>query len=65
MISTSRKLHHAFRNEWTLDAAGSLALTMPSCERDAIFHTSPFVLLAFSIEVGISKTKISLETEWI
>ncbi len=61
MIWTSRNLSHELLNGWTLEAAGTLALSIPSYERDAIFRASPSVLSAFSMQIGTPETQLSLE----
>ena len=61
MIWTSRTLSHALRNGWMLEAEGTLALSLPSYDSDAIFQASPSVLSAFSMHVGTPETHLSLE----
>ncbi len=60
MTWISREMHHVLRNGWTLEVAGTLALGISSCERDAIFQASPSVLSALSIEVGTLGAHFSL-----
>ena len=61
MIWTSHSLSQDLRDGWTLEAAGTLTLSIPSYERDAIFQASPSVLSAFSMKVGTPQTQLSLE----
>ncbi len=61
MIWTSHNLSQDLPNGWTLEAAGTLALSIPAYERDAIFQASPSVLSAFSMQVGTPETQLAVE----
>ena len=61
MIWTSRSLSQDLPNGWALEAAGTLVLSIPSYERDAIFQASPSVLSALSTQVGTPETHHSFE----
>lgn len=61
MIWTSRTLEHEFGNGWKLDATGTLAVSRPRYEKDAIFQASPSVFSALAMRVGTENTGITVE----
>ncbi len=61
MIWTSRAFDRELGDGWTLNAKGTLAVSQPQYENDAIFQASPSVLSALSVRVGIKGTWLSVE----
>ena len=61
MIWSSRTFRHTLADGWKLDAVGTLALSMPQYDRDAIFRASPSILSAVSMRVGTESTGMVIE----
>ncbi len=61
MIWASHSRSQDLPNGWALEAAGTLAFSIPAYERDAIFQASPSVLSSFSMQVGTPGTHLSVE----
>ena len=60
MVWTSHSLQQDLGDGWKLETTGTLALSIPSYERDAIFQASPSVLSAFSMRVGTRDTQFTV-----
>ena len=52
MIWTSRAFERDLGEGWTLNAKGTMAVSLPQYERDAIFSASPSVMSAMSVRIG-------------
>ena len=61
MVWSSRTFRHRLDDGWTLDAVGTLALSMPQYDRDAIFRASPSILSAVSMRLGTESTGLVIE----
>ena len=60
MVWTSHALEHDLGNGWRLDATGTLAISLPDYEKDAIFEASSSMLSALSLRVGTQNTGLTL-----
>lgn len=60
-IWTSRTLKHTLENGWGLDATGTLAISAPHYEKDAIFQASPVALSALAVRIGTAQTGLTVE----
>ena len=58
---TSRGFTHEFGAGWKLKATGTVALSLPQYEKDAMFRATPSMLSAMSMRVGIETTGIVVE----
>ena len=56
MIWTSRAFERELGDGWTLNAKGTLAVSLPQYEHDAIFSASPSVMSAMSMRIGTGST---------
>ena len=61
MVWTSHALEHDLGNGWRLDATGTLAMSLPDYEKDAIFEASSSMLSALSVRVGTQNTGLTVE----
>ena len=61
MIWSSHTIRHSFAGGLKLDAVGTLALSMPQYDRDAIFRATPSILSAVSMRVGTESTGVVIE----
>ena len=61
MIWTSRAFERELGDGLTLNATGTLALTLPRYEDDAMFSASPSVMSAMSMRIGTESTGLSVE----
>lgn len=61
MIWSSHTIRHSFVGGLKLDAVGTLALSMPQYDRDAIFRASPSILSAISMRLGTESTGLVIE----
>ncbi len=61
MLWTSRGVQRELGKGWELEAMGTLALGMPSYEKDAIFQASPSVLSALSVRLGKGGSRFTVE----
>ncbi len=58
---TSRAFTHDFGAGWTLNATGTVALSLPQYGKDAMFRATPSMLSAMSMRVGTETTGIVVE----
>ena len=58
---TSRAFTHDFGAGWTLNASGTVALSLPQYGKDAMFRATPSMLSAMSMRVGTETTGIVVE----
>ena len=61
MIWTSRAFERELGEGWTLNAKGTLAVSLPQYEHDAIFSASPSVMSAMSMRIGTGSTGLTVE----
>ncbi len=61
MVWASSTLGHDFASGLRLDAMGTLALSLPRYEKDAIFRASPSILSTMSLRVGTPQTGVVIE----
>ena len=61
MMWASRALQHKLGDGWMFDTTGTLAVSLPYYENDAIFQASPSVLSALSMRVGTDHTALTIE----
>ena len=61
MIWTSRAFERELGEGLTLNAKGTLAVSLPQYEHDAIFSASPSVMSAMSMRIGTGSTGITVE----
>ncbi len=61
MIWTARAFERALGEGWTLSAGGTLALSVPQYEDDAIFSASPSLMSAASVRIGTGRTGLTVE----
>ena len=61
MIWASRTFEHELGNGWRLDAVGTLAISRPHYEKDAIFQASPSVFSALAMRIGTENTGLTVE----
>ena len=61
MVWASRSFEYQLEDDWKLGAAGTLAVSLPYYERNAIFQASPSLLSALSMRVGTESTGLSVE----
>ena len=61
MIWTTRALDRDLGDGWTLNAAGTLAMSLPQYETDAIFSASASVMSAMSMRIGTASTGLTVE----
>ena len=60
MVWTSHAVQHELGGGWTLDATGTLAISLPDYEKNAIFEASSSMLSALSIRVGTQNTGLTV-----
>ena len=61
MIWTSRAFQHNLDGGWRLNVMGTLAVSAPQYEKDAIFQASPSVLSAMSMRFGTDSWGLAVE----
>ena len=61
MIWSSRSVRQEIGKDWSIEATGTLALSGPYYEENAIFEASPSMLSAASVRVGTRATGLTLE----
>lgn len=61
MLWTSRGFKRKFGYGWKLKATGTLALSLPQYEKDAMFRAKPSLLSAMSMRIGTRSTGFVLE----
>ena len=61
MIWTSRAFERELGEGWTLNAKGTLAVSLPQYEHDAIFSASPSVMSVMSMRIGTGSTGLTVE----
>ena len=60
MVWSSHAFEHKFQNGWNLNATGTLALSLPDYQNNAIFEASSSVLSALSIRLGTQRTGFTI-----
>ena len=60
MVWTSHAFKHELGGGWKLDATGTLAMSLPDYEKDAIFEASSSLLSALSVRVGTQNTGLTV-----
>ena len=58
---TSRGFTHEFGDGWKLNTTGTVALSLPQYEKDAMFRATPSMLSAMTMRVGTETTGIVVE----
>ena len=61
MLWTSRAFEHGLGDGWKLGATGTLAISLPDYEKNAIFQATPSVLSALSMRIGKQNTGLIVE----
>lgn len=61
MIWTSRAFERDLGDGWALNAEGTLAMSLPQYESDAIFSASTSVMTAMSMRIGTASTGLTVE----
>ena len=61
MIWTSHTFERDLGDGWTLNAVGTMAVSLPQYEHDAIFSASPSVMSAMSMRIGTVSTGLTVE----
>ncbi len=61
MAWTSHAFEHELGRGWKLDVMGTLAMSFPDYEKDAIFEASSSLLSALSVRVGTQNTGLTVE----
>ena len=60
MVWSSHAFEHELGGGWKLDATGTLALSLPDYQNNAIFEASSSVLSALSLRVGTQNTGLTV-----
>lgn len=60
MVWTSHAFEHELGDGWKLDATGTLAISLPDYEKNAIFEATSSVLSALSVRVGTQNTGLTV-----
>ncbi len=61
LVWTSRSFAHAFASGLTVEAAGTLAVSLPRSGADALFRAGPSVLSAAALRIGTRTTGVVVE----